>query len=100
MANKKITINQVKHIAKLSKLDIPDNKLNYYADEMNKILDYFKIISTVDTTNVKPLTHIADTYNVTKDDVIDDCINTKEFIDNCPESFGNYIKVPKVLDKD
>ena len=27
MANKKITIDEVKHIAKLSKLDIPNDKL-------------------------------------------------------------------------
>ena len=67
---------------------------------MNRILDYFKIISTVDTSNIEPLTHITDSYNITREDIIGDCINNKEFIDNCPESFGHYIKVPKVLDKD
>jgi aspartyl-tRNA(Asn)/glutamyl-tRNA(Gln) amidotransferase subunit C len=100
MTNKKITVDEVKHIAKLSKLDIPDDKLNYYVEEMNRILDYFKIISTVDTSNIEPLTHITDSYNITREDIIGDCINNKEFIDNCPESFGHYIKVPKVLDKD
>ena len=100
MTNKKITVDEVKHIAKLSKLDIPDDKLNYYVEEMNRILDYFKIISTVDTSNIEPLTHITDSYNISREDIIGDCINNKEFIDNCPESFGHYIKVPKVLDKD
>ena len=100
MTNKKITVDEVKHIAKLSKLDIPDDKLNYYVEEMNRILDYFKIISTVDTSNIEPLTHITDSYNITREDIIGDCINNKEFIDNCPESCGHYIKVPKVLDKD
>ena len=100
MANKNITIDEVKHIAKLSKLDIPDDQLDYYASEMDKILEYFKIISKVDTSNVEPLTHIADKYNVVREDTTDRCIENKEFIDNCPESFGHYIKVPKVLDKD
>ena len=100
MANKNITIDEVKRIAKLSKLEIPDHQLDYYASEMNKILDYFKIISEVDTSNVEPLTHITDQYNVVRKDETDDCIKNKEFIDNCPESFGQYIKVPKVLDKD
>jgi len=100
MANKNITIDEVKHIAKLSKLDIPDDQLDYYASEINKILDYFKIISEVDTSNVEPLTHITGEYNVVREDIVDECIENKKFIDNCPESFGQYIKVPKVLDKD
>ena len=100
MANKNITIDEVKHIAKLSKLDIPDDQLDYYASEMDKILEYFKTISKVDTSNVEPLTHITDKYNVVREDATDKCIENKEFIDNCPESFGHYIKVPKVLDKD
>ena len=100
MANKNITIDEVKHIAKLSKLDIPDDQLDYYASEMDKILEYFKTISKVDTSNVEPLTHITDKYNVVREDTTDRCIENKEFIDNCPDSFGHYIKVPKVLDKD
>ena len=99
-ANKNITIDEVKHIAKLSKLKIPDDKLDYYASEMDKILEYFKIISKVDTSNVEPLTHITDKHNVVREDVISKCIENKKFIDICPESFGHYIKVPKVLDKD
>ena len=100
MANKNITIDEVKHIAKLSKLDIPDDQLDYYASEMDKILEYFKTISKVDTSNIEPLTHITDKYNAVREDTTDRCIENKEFIDNCPDSFGHYIKVPKVLDKD
>ena len=34
MANKNITIDEVKRIAKLSKLDIPNDKLDYYVSEL------------------------------------------------------------------
>ena len=100
MANKNITIKEVKRIAKLSKLDIPDDQLDYYASEMDKILEYFKIISEVDTDDIEPLTHITSQHNITREDSVEECIENKKIIDNCPESFGQYIKVPKVLDKD
>ena len=100
MANKNITVNEVKHIAKLSKLNISDDQLDYYADEMNKILEYFKIISKVDTSNIEPLTHITENENITREDVTDKSIDNKEVIKNSPDSFGQYIKVPKILDKD
>ena len=40
MSNKKVTSKEVKHIAKLSKLEIEDDKIDYYANEMNNILEY------------------------------------------------------------
>tara|TARA_B100002052_G_scaffold279800_1_gene287385 strand:- start:6730 stop:7035 length:306 start_codon:yes stop_codon:yes gene_type:complete len=100
MANKKITIDEVKHIAKLSKLDIPNDKLNYYVSELSQILDYFDVISKVDTSNVEPLINVSDNINIYRNDKSEAGINKNEFIENCPETFGNYIKVPKVLDKD
>ena len=100
MANKNITIDEVKRIAKLSKLDIPEDQINYYADEMDKILEYFQIISKVDTSNIEPLTHITESQNVTREDIVGECIGNKDVIENSPDSFGQYIKVPKVLDKD
>ena len=48
MSKKNITTDEVKHIAKLSKLTIKDSELDYYAEEMNKIIDYFDILSKVD----------------------------------------------------
>ena len=69
MANKNITIDEVKRIAKLSKLNIPEDQIHYYADEMDKILEYFQIISKVDTSNIEPLTHITESQNVTREDI-------------------------------
>ena len=100
MANKKITIDEVKHIAKLSKLDIPNDKLDYYVSELSQILDYFDVISKVDTSNVEPLINVSDNINVYRNDKSEVGINKNKFIENCPETFGNYIKVPKILDKD
>jgi len=100
MSNKKVTSKEVKHIAKLSKLEIEDDKIDYYANEMNNILEYFNVISKVDTSNVEPLTHITDNVNVIREDEPHDCIDKKKFIDNCPDTFGNYIKVPSILDKE
>ena len=58
MSKKKITIDEVKHIAKLSKLEIPEDELDYYATEMGKIINYFDLLSGVDTSSVEPMIHV------------------------------------------
>ena len=86
MSKKNITIDEVKRIAKLSKLEISDSDLNYYAEEMDKIINYFNILSEVDTSGVSEMTHVTDTKNVTREDESGECVKTSEVIDNCPES--------------
>tara|TARA_Y100001936_G_C15858107_1_gene550958 strand:+ start:71 stop:367 length:297 start_codon:yes stop_codon:yes gene_type:complete len=98
MSDKKITIEEVKHIAKLSKLNIPDNELNYYLEEMDKMINHFNIISKVDTSDVEPMTHVNNTSNVFRKDKLKNSLNTKDAIENSTKTFGNYIKIPKIID--
>ena len=98
MSDKKITIEEVKHIAKLSKLNIPDNELNYYLEEMDKMINHFNIISKVDTSDVESMTHVNNTSNVFRKDKVKNSLNTKDAIENSTKTFGNYIKIPKIID--
>jgi len=98
MSEKKITTDEVKHIAKLSKLNISDDELEYYASEMSKMINYFTILSKVDTSKVEPMTHVSDIKNVTRDDKEKQSLKASDAIKNCPETFGRFIKIPKILD--
>tara|TARA_B100000676_G_scaffold25494_1_gene23128 strand:- start:7348 stop:7644 length:297 start_codon:yes stop_codon:yes gene_type:complete len=98
MSDKKITLEEVKHIAKLSKLNIPDNELEYYANEMNKMINHFNLISKVDTSKTEPMTHVNDMINVYREDISEDSLNTKDAIKNSADTFGQFIKIPKIKD--
>ena len=100
MPDKDITIDEVKYIAKLSKLEIPEEELEYYAKEMGKILKYFKKLSKIDTSQIEEMARAVDLENVVRDDNAKEGIDKKDVLANCPDVFGDYIKVPKILDKD
>ncbi len=98
MSDKKITIDQVKHIAKLSKLNIPDDELEYYASEMEKMIKHFDIISSIDTSDIEPMTHVSNFKNVKRSDSEKQSLKASDAIKNAPETFGRFIKIPKILD--
>tara|TARA_Y100001935_G_C17044748_1_gene379011 strand:+ start:65 stop:361 length:297 start_codon:yes stop_codon:yes gene_type:complete len=98
MSDKKIKIEEVKHIAKLSKLNIPDNELEYYLSEMDKMISHFNILSKVDTSDVQPMTHVNIMTNVYRQDEPKDSLTTKEATKNSSETFGQFIKIPKIID--
>ena len=100
MSKKNITTDEVKHIAKLSKLEIPDEELDYYSNEMDKIINYFSRLREIDTSQVEPMTHVSDKKNIVSEDNSEDSLNVSDVIKSSPDTFGNFIKIPKILDQD
>ena len=109
-ADADIGFSLIKPISKSYEQALP-NKLFEYAlagipviasnfPEMDKIINYFNILSEVDTSGVSEMTHVTDTKNVTREDESGECIKNSELIDNCPETFGQFIKVPKSSDEE
>lgn len=55
----KITIEQVKHIAKLCNLTLTDEQTDRLSNLLTQTLDYINVLSELDTSNV------SETYQVT-----------------------------------
>ena len=53
--NRKITPEEIKHIASLAKLELQDGQLEQYSAELSEILENAELLNSVDTENVEPL---------------------------------------------
>ncbi|MEW6685252.1 MAG: Asp-tRNA(Asn)/Glu-tRNA(Gln) amidotransferase subunit GatC [Candidatus Edwardsbacteria bacterium] len=52
-----VTIEEVKHIAELARLQFTEKELIRFTEEFNKILEYVEKLKEVSTEGVKPLLH-------------------------------------------
>ena len=60
----RISSEDVSKVAKLARLDIPEDRLEIYAIQLEKILDYVAQLEEVDTQNVQPTTRAVEVTNV------------------------------------
>lgn len=69
--------NLLKKLAKLSKLEISDRKLEKYSKDLSSILDYVSEISKLNLKNISPTAHAAGLENIIRKDKIKklDCKN-------------------------
>ncbi|MDD5623256.1 MAG: Asp-tRNA(Asn)/Glu-tRNA(Gln) amidotransferase subunit GatC [Candidatus Peribacteraceae bacterium] len=63
---------QVRHIAKLARLEISDAEVEKYARELSAILDYVEKLKEVKTEGVEPTAQVTGQANVFRSDVIED----------------------------
>ncbi len=66
----KLTVDQVRHIAKLARLNISDDEVEKFATELTSILQYIDMLQEVDTKNVEASTQVTGLTNGNRVDEI------------------------------
>jgi len=95
---KKIDQNQVRKVAKLSRLELTSEEVEEFAGQLSAILDYMEKMNELDTDNVEPLAHCLPITNVLREDQIKESLGTDKTLANAPQRDGEFFKVPKILD--
>ena len=62
--------DEVRRIAELAKLDLTDDEVTLYAGQLSKILDYFRKLQELDTSNISPTASVLPLKNVMREDVV------------------------------
>jgi aspartyl-tRNA(Asn)/glutamyl-tRNA(Gln) amidotransferase subunit C len=97
MAEQKIDLDQVSHVAKLARLGLTQPQLEKLAGQLGNILSYVEKLNEMDTTGVEPMSHALPLKNVLRDDIVQPCLSIEQVLQNAPETEGRFFKVPKVI---
>ena len=93
-----IDLKTIKHIAKLSRISVDDEKAKKLAGDLNSIFDFIEKLNELKTDQIKPLTSIAETSLKLRNDEIKSQNMREEIIKNSPEKNEDYYVVTKVIE--
>lgn len=94
-----IDIEQVKHIAKLSRLELSKEEEEKFSGELSSILDYVGELSEVETKDVEPMANITGLSNVSREDEVEESgIGYDDIAKNAPEFKEGFFVVPGVFE--
>ena len=75
-----LTPEQVRHIAKLSRLDLKEDEVPRYASQLTNILTYIEVLNEVKTDGVAPTSQVTGLENVTRADVVSPWVSREELL--------------------
>ena len=96
--SEKIDQEQIKKVAKLSRLELTETEVAEFTEQLGAILDYMEKINELDTDNVQPLAHCLPIHNCFREDCVRESLGTEKALANAPQREGEFFKVPKILD--
>jgi aspartyl-tRNA(Asn)/glutamyl-tRNA(Gln) amidotransferase subunit C len=93
----KISSDDVRKVALLARLALPEEKIATYTSQLERILEYVNQLEAVDTEGVPPTTRAVEVVNVTRADIVTPTSVREELLDEAPQREGDFIRVPKIL---
>lgn len=96
MDKTEVTLDEVKHVAKLAKLNFSDEEIKKMQCELNDILGEFKKLNDIDLSDVD-LT-IEDTNKKFRKDEVNVFADKKKLMQNVKTLRDGAIEVPKIIE--
>ncbi|NJL31545.1 MAG: Asp-tRNA(Asn)/Glu-tRNA(Gln) amidotransferase subunit GatC [Phycisphaerales bacterium] len=93
-----LTHEQVRHVARLSRLKLSDTEVDTFAHQLSDILAYVEKLNQLNLDGVEPMAHALDLTNVLRADEPQPGLTVEAVLANAPASEPPFFLVPKVLD--
>jgi aspartyl-tRNA(Asn)/glutamyl-tRNA(Gln) amidotransferase subunit C len=93
----RITTDDVAHVARLARLELTDEELALYTEQLAGILAHADDVASLDTGGVPATAHPLPLQNVLRDDVVRPSLDRDEVLAAAPEVEDRRFRVPPIL---
>ncbi len=89
-----ITRDEVLHVARLARLELTEDEVERFTEQLSAILEAVAKVSELDLSDVEPTAHPLDLVNVWADDEPRPSLPPDEALANAPDREAGFFKVP------
>ncbi|MCQ2549751.1 MAG: Asp-tRNA(Asn)/Glu-tRNA(Gln) amidotransferase subunit GatC [Lachnospiraceae bacterium] len=87
----------IEYVSILAKLDLSEAQKEQAKKDMGRMLDYMDKLNELDTTGIEPASHIFQSGNVFREDIVTGGDGSNEALANAPRTKENMYQVPKTI---
>lgn len=88
----------IKHLAKLSMLNLSDEEIEKYAQNMQDIVGFANTVNELDTDGIEESAFISEAFNVFRKDEVKESLSREELLKNAPSSNGEAYSLPNMME--
>jgi len=93
-----LTLEEVKHIATLARLELSDAELARYREQLSAILDYFRKLQELETVDIPPTSSVLAASAPLRADELRPGLSLEALLANAPQTEQEQFKIPPVFE--
>ena len=87
--------DQVLHVARLARLELTDEEIERFGDELSNVLDYIETIEQLgDLADVPPTSHVVEVENILRADEPRPSLPVDQALESAPDPALGGFRVP------
>ncbi|HUI04348.1 MAG TPA: Asp-tRNA(Asn)/Glu-tRNA(Gln) amidotransferase subunit GatC [Acidimicrobiales bacterium] len=94
---RRLTRDDAAYVARLARIDLTEEELDRYAEQLASVLDHAAELAALDTEGVEPTAHPLPLQNVTRPDEPRESLDRDEVLAQAPDVEGGRFRVPRIL---
>lgn len=99
MKKQKLTIDEVKHVAKLANLPLTEQELADLTSQLESIVEFISKLQVAPTKDVVPTSQVTHQINSFREDEINEVrvFSQEQALANAKESYNGFFKIPGIF---
>jgi len=93
-----LTRTEVEHIAALARLELSEDELDRYREQLSAVLEYAARLQELDTSGIPPTSSVLPPRSVLRPDQPRPGLPSKDLLRGAPQAENNQFRVPPVLE--
>lgn len=93
-----ISDETIEYVGILAKLELSPEEREQAKKDMGRMLDYIDKLGELDTEGIEPMSHVFETTNVFREDVVTGTDMREEILKNAPGQKDGMFKVPRTVE--
>src|SRR3954452_10140314 len=93
----RISREEVAHVARLARLDVTDDELERFTEQLAAVLDHARDVEALDTSGVPPTAHPLPVVNVLRPDEVRPSLDREEVLAAAPAAEQGMFRGPKIV---
>jgi aspartyl-tRNA(Asn)/glutamyl-tRNA(Gln) amidotransferase subunit C len=89
-----ISRDEVLHVARLARLELMDDEVERFRQQLNAILEAVGKVAELDLAEVEPTAHPLELLNVWAEDEPRPSLSVEQALANAPDREGDFFRVP------
>ena len=92
-----VSKEEILHIAKLANLELQENEIHKYIDNLQDILNFAEVVNNANTDDLDITIGATELKNVFRKDEVKIFEDNEALLQNAPSKDQNMFKIPKVI---
>ncbi|HUA35672.1 MAG TPA: Asp-tRNA(Asn)/Glu-tRNA(Gln) amidotransferase subunit GatC [Candidatus Binataceae bacterium] len=98
MAETRITLEMVQHVARLARLKLSDVEQERLLADLGQMLAYVDKLNELDTESVPPTAQVGEAGTPRREDAVTCPSDAEAMLANAPSAERGYFRVPKIIE--